>query len=227
MDFSEFCKKMYAPNTFKDINSQHQFVACLFRACKVDAYPERIIRGNPHYHIFRKMFDGTRKLAQNNKELIRQNLTEDYFVEYFKIRILHNSALIRLTRSFGLNQETNIDEVLLHICRELQNTVGDIDGSNTEELKDNAIGDESLDNTINTLDDPVIEVNSVDKEKKPVSLWIPDAENATDEQAEFRGFTNTISCKEFIEYKKNKANKQGILSVKGAGKTYILQMIHN
>lgn len=67
---------------------------------------------------------------------------------------------------------------------------------------------------------------SVEKKKeaqgiKGESIWLPDAENATGTQARFDTFTSTKMIDEFL---KTDSNIWGVCAVKGAGKTFVLQI---
>jgi len=57
---------------------------------------------------------------------------------------------------------------------------------------------------------------------RPVSRWLPDAENAKSEQSIFEDFAKSTA---FVSYASRNNEKWGIVSVKGAGKTYLLQVI--
>ena len=56
---------------------------------------------------------------------------------------------------------------------------------------------------------------------KHTSLWIPDAEYVRDEQSEFKNLTYTNYCRDFL---KVDTSIWGIISTKGVGKTYLLQI---
>lgn len=56
---------------------------------------------------------------------------------------------------------------------------------------------------------------------KGESIWLPDAENATGTQARFDTFTSTKMIDEFL---KTDSNIWGVCAVKGAGKTFVLQI---
>lgn len=54
----------------------------------------------------------------------------------------------------------------------------------------------------------------------PISIWLPDAEQADGKQTRFDSFTNTDKISEFL----NDNSHLGIVSVKGIGKTFVLQV---
>lgn len=58
-------------------------------------------------------------------------------------------------------------------------------------------------------------------EKRPVSIWLPDAELAKGKQTRFKSFTETDDINKFFD---NDAGYLGIASVKGIGKTFLLQV---
>lgn len=55
----------------------------------------------------------------------------------------------------------------------------------------------------------------------PLSIWLPDAEYARGSQTRFNTFTNTPQIAEFLD---DKSGLLGIVSVKGIGKTFVLQV---
>lgn len=56
---------------------------------------------------------------------------------------------------------------------------------------------------------------------KPISIWLPDAEYATGKQTRFNSFTCTDSIKRYFD---EQAGLLGVISVKGIGKTFVLQV---
>ena len=68
----------------------------------------------------------------------------------------------------------------------------------------------------NTEDEPII--NDIPLEK---SIWLPDAELATGKQTRFKTFTKTRDVVEFLE---KGSMYWGVTSVKGIGKTFLLQV---
>lgn len=59
------------------------------------------------------------------------------------------------------------------------------------------------------------------KNSKPISIWLPDAEYATGKQTRFNSFTCTDSIKRYFD---EQAGLLGVISVKGIGKTFVLQV---
>lgn len=55
---------------------------------------------------------------------------------------------------------------------------------------------------------------------KPISIWLPDAEKGEGSQTRFNTYTNVGKIREFVE----SDNKFGVAAVKGAGKTFALQI---
>lgn len=192
---------MYYRGAFYNINSQHQFVSRLFFACGVDIFPETFSSGQQSCALLRSMFSGRRNVSKEHMRILADNLDERYFVDYFKA-LLNDSFTATIAKNFDLNENTDKETLLLHICRELRTIV-------TETL--------DKPNPPRSIPAPI-------RPKKRISLWMPDAEEAEEEQAEFKNFTFTSFCDDFVGYGTNNTNIKGILSVKGAGKTYILQM---
>ena len=59
------------------------------------------------------------------------------------------------------------------------------------------------------------------KKEKPLSIWLPDAELANGKQTRFNSFTKTEMASKFLDLNKDYL---GIVSVKGIGKTFLLQV---
>ncbi len=78
-------------------------------------------------------------------------------------------------------------------------------------------------NDDNASDDVVDNNNSRSskKQSKNASIWLPDAELAKGKQTRFNSFTNTPSISKFFE---RNSPFLGIASVKGIGKTFLLQV---
>lgn len=226
MTFSELCKKMYFRGAFDGINSQHQFVSRLFYACGADIYPEIVTREHQSFSLLRCMFSGKRNISKEHMTLIESKLDDRKFVDYFKSH-LNNSFVGIISANFGLNKDTDKETLLIYICQELRAIVKGTDdiGQSSEEnaeLEGNYVAKGSYRNN-NFISSEV--GGAKRKEKKHISLWIPDAEDAEEEQAEFGNFTYTSFCQDYIGDSEADNNSiKGILSVKGAGKTYILQM---
>ena len=70
-----------------------------------------------------------------------------------------------------------------------------------------------------TDDSKALRINRIDN--TPVSIWLPDAELATGKQTRFNSFTETDSIKKYFD---NDCGYLGIASVKGIGKTFVLQV---
>lgn len=63
--------------------------------------------------------------------------------------------------------------------------------------------------------------NNNQAENAPISIWLPDAELAQGKQTRFNSFTKTDAIKKFFD---NNSRYLGIVSVKGIGKTFVLQV---
>ncbi len=65
-------------------------------------------------------------------------------------------------------------------------------------------------------------VNKLDAStSKPISIWLPDAELAEGRQTRFNSYTKTDAITKYFD---NKSGSLGIVSVKGIGKTFVLQV---
>lgn len=78
------------------------------------------------------------------------------------------------------------------------------------------------------LESQVLQVENISNDTKksesasmPVSIWLPDAEYAKGSQARFDSFTKTPQILEFLD---DESGLLGIVSVKGIGKTFVLQV---
>ena len=211
---------------FTNIKSQHQFVADLLRACGVDAYSKKVTRNNKEYALLRAYFQGKREPSKNLKKTIIANFDEVFFVAYFKKRI-NSSAVKMIVKNFELDEDTDVDGLLLHICHEIRLAVQIV-------KNDTYYPDEksSLDDAIEKGKESYYKTeflggnsSNTTKRESHISLWVPDAEDAKEEQSGFKSFTNTDFCDRYLGItRQNDDHIKGILSAKGAGKTYILQM---
>lgn len=231
MEFSEFCKKFYIErNTIKQIDSQHRFISELFYASGSMFFEKPVIH-NDHdkYWTARSLFAGRRGLTDVMRDSFPKEFNEERFVTYFKERISVKS-LKRIAQKFGVvTEQVNHVFLLMAICKQLQVII--YDDCDTEDQYHNIVLSEYnnllQESNINKPDSiiaPKVRIpfpmdnNTINTSH--IRLWLPDAELATEEQAEFKSYTPTKSICNFMD---SESNIWGISSAKGAGKTYLLQ----
>ena len=225
MDISTFCKNFYIKaNAIKKIESQHQFMSELFYAGGSDFFPKIINIDSEKYWTARSLFSGRRKLTTEMRESFPEKFDERKFIQYFENRI-SEKYLRKMAANFMINTSDVKKEIfLMALCKQFQAIIYDEVDSDEETanifndeykrlLQNSNITEQKSDVSIADLIDSAVQ-------KPSISLWLPDAELATEEQSEFENFTHTASTSDFMNLE---SDIWGIMSVKGAGKTYLLQ----
>lgn len=224
MDFSTFSKKFFVEqNALKKIDSQHRFISELFFAGQSNFFLKKAIhKDDPKYWTARALFKGKRKITVEIQDSFPTKFNEGHFVAHFKELIGIKSAK-KIANNFDiLVDEVNEDFLLMAICKQFQVFI--YDSYDSDDLNVNIVLREYnrllQENTIKNSNSNIEVKTSSSEDNKSVRLWLPDAELATEEQAEFKSYTPTQSIASFMN---PKSGIWGISSAKGVGKTYLLQ----
>lgn len=229
MKISTFFEKFYIePHVIKNIDSQHRFIGELFYACGSDFFPKIINSSSDKYWVARSLFTGKRKFTVEMRESFPPKLDEKKFVKYFENRISEKS-LMKIAKNFEIDTiEVKKEFFLMALCKQFQSIIHE--ESDFEEDDVIIINEEykHLLNSSNEIEQesriltPLNMETSYENRKNEasISLWLPDAELATEEQSGFESFTPTASSDDFMD---PESSIWGIRSVKGVGKTYLLQ----
>lgn len=231
MDFSTFARKFYVErHAIKRIDSYHRFIGELFFAGGSNFFQSKTIcRDTPKYWTARSLFEGRRKLTIEIQESFPSKFDEKRFVTHFKDRI-DQKSIKKIANNFDIiSDEINKDFLLMAICKQFQVFIYDNYDSDDQDVnivlrEYNRLLHENTINKSNSFSSPNIKIASTEGKKlietSPIRLWLPDAELATKEQAEFKSYTHTRSISGFMD---PESNIWGISSAKGVGKTYLLQ----
>ena len=218
MDFSTFCKKIYIEAyTLKNIGSQHRFIGELFFSCGSKYLPRDIRSGEEHYWTARSLFSGRREFGPRIKESFPQKINEKNFIDCFSL-LINDHSLSTIAKNFAIDAPNINKELFLKaLCKQFQVIID-------EECSDDIIVQEynyllEIQNSKEQQSEAVYTRND-ETLQSPVRLWLPDAEQATEEQSGFDSFTSTNSSSNFMD---QGSDVWGIISAKGVGKTYLLQ----
>ena len=219
MDFSEFSKKFYINrNNISGIGNYERFIGALFCAGGSSHFPEK---PSPKDYVprdvttQRQLVSGKKRLTQEMRDSFPYPINENKFVFYFKDR-LGDESIARIMNKFGIasNIVRNKNLFLKVLCKQFQKIITATGVSTTDIVAEEYMC------LLSEKPNPVDTTDTL--EQSPISIWLHDAEQAIRDQSRFDNFTETSSVKEFL----NRNNDYwGIVSVKGAGKTYLLQIL--
>lgn len=229
MNISTFSQKFYIDaKTIKGIYSQHKFISDLFFAGGSEYFARNLTKEDKGYWTARSLYAGRRNLTPEMRESFPKKFDKKRFIEYFKDRITEKSLKMIAKNFMDDTDEIKKDLFLMALCKQFQAIIYDEEEDNGPET--NLVSEEYkrlLQSPSITEQKNDIPVNSSNNDKQyetnknsPVSLWLPDAELATEEQSGFESFTPTVSTYSFMNLE---SGIWGIISVKGVGKTYLLQ----
>lgn len=228
MNISTFSKKFYIEaHVIKNIDSQHKFIGELFYVCGSNFFSKRITTSDEKYWTARSLFNGKRALTVEMKESFPSELDEKKFVDHF-LKLINDKSIKRIAKNFSVDtNEIEKELFLTALCKQFQAIIhdeSDYDDS-INIVKEEYIWlskktNENESNSIVSTSPHIQTVYENSKRENSISLWLPDAELATEEQSGFEGYTHTKSIDDFMN---SESNIWGIRSAKGVGKTYLLQ----